>query len=361
MKTQRTRLTMLALTLTAFPQTGCQSIQLERHTIRQARTLTDLQYKLVLDNLAMIDWNPAALPFFSAAGTGLTNISQAAQASFSPSVDLLLNPAKTLYRYYSDKFGYGLQGTQTNLEQWTTASVLNPDELDLMRCVYRRTLGYADAKCESDLASYFASKPELMAAMQKGWLCVGIHGEKPPKNAAYVGHYDKHYVWVMPEAVEPLTRVTLAILDIATAVQPSATSSRVNPNADRIKVLQDQATVLGTILDKYPNKDTSPSPLAKQVRDQIDLLLTQILLLEGRQRDEIIGALTGKEKPLIPMGAGEVPPRQLTPTDAAELVDEALKVLPVTAPAFEAPAQPAWRPRKNLYNPTVIPIGSNFP
>ena len=121
----------------------------------------------------------------------------------------MLNPMK-IYRYYADKFGYGASGSQTNLEQWSTASILNPDELALMRCAYQRTLGFTDPKCEADLFSYFETRPERLAAMQEGWLCVGCDGERPPHGAAYVGHYGHQYVWVMPQGVEPLTRLRRA-------------------------------------------------------------------------------------------------------------------------------------------------------
>ena len=53
--------------------TGCQSISLRNHTERQARTLADLQYDQVLDNIAMFSENPSSLPFFSAAAQGQTS------------------------------------------------------------------------------------------------------------------------------------------------------------------------------------------------------------------------------------------------------------------------------------------------
>ena len=37
-----------------------------------------------------------------------------------------------------------------------------------------------------------------------------------PRHACYTGRYGHTYVWVMPEQIEMLTRLTLAILDIHT-------------------------------------------------------------------------------------------------------------------------------------------------
>ena len=338
--------------------TGCQSIQLENHTVRQSRTLTDLQYKLVLDNLAMVQTNPGAMPFFSAVGAGLTSIQQSATASFTPGVDLLLTPHK-VYRYFADKFGYNIGGTQTNNEQWNTAAVLNPDELALMRCVYQRTLGYTGQKCEANIQSFFAGKPELVDAMQTGWLCVGQDGEKPPKNAAYVGFYRHQYVWVLPDAVDPLTRLTLAILDVATATPPNAAFPTTDPKAAKLKALQDQATSLEALYDKYPGKDTSP--IAKLIKDQIDLVVPQILILEGKTKQEIITAMTSGKANVIPMGPLEPLPSTIDATTATRLLDRAQAQLDTMAPMIETGGQGGWRARKNLYNPTIIPAGSSFP
>ena len=352
-------------------QIGCQSIQLENHTLRQAKTLTDLQYKMVLDNLAMIDQNPAALPYFSAAGTGLTNIQQSANANFSPSVDLLLNPAK-IYRYYSDKFGYGGTATQTNLEQWTTASILNPDELDLMRCAYRKTLGCSSPDCDQKLQAYFLPRhPDELAAMSPGWLSIGGKRELPPKKAAYVGCYRGHIVWVMPDKVEPLTRLTLAILDIATALPANATTTRIDPNAavtasnaTKLKDLQDRATALAAIYEKYPTKTT---PLGDELKNQLDAVLIAIIALQTGASPE---AVANRLNTRIPHRKAE---RSLP--DAAEqaltlrqvknhqfLIGEAqAQYNTAFVPEPQLPDEPLFRPRKNLYNPTVIPIGSGSP
>jgi hypothetical protein len=348
---------------------GCQSIQLEHHTIRQSKTLTDLQYKLVLDNLAMLQTNAGALPFFSAAGTGQTNVQQAASASISPSVDLLLNPFK-IYRYYSDKFGYGFTGSQTNLEQWTTASVLNPDELVLMRCAYLRTLGCYDATNDPKLFNFFSGKPEVLAAMQKGWLRVGCDGEKAPHDAAYVGHYGHQYVWVTPAGVEPLTRLTLGILDIATAVAPNAASPHIDTKAARIKDLEDRLTALVGVLDKYPGKNaTGPG---KAVQAQIDLLLARLLVLErqtpnqtkedqNKMKADIAAKFEVAQSDLVPMGPGGVKPQTRNSDEAAALVDTAIKAEEAESQREAAPSEPGWRPRKNLYNPTAIPLGVSIP
>ena len=60
------RATLLFFPLLVFLFTGCQHLQLQRNTLRQASTLTDLEYDQVLTNLAMIRNTRDAMPYFSA-------------------------------------------------------------------------------------------------------------------------------------------------------------------------------------------------------------------------------------------------------------------------------------------------------
>jgi len=67
-----------------------------------------------------------------------------------------------------------------------------------------------------------------VSALRPGWIGVG-QKQDVPKTAAYVGQYRKTYVWVMPENIETLTRLTLAILDIHTFKSERIGGSRVQP------------------------------------------------------------------------------------------------------------------------------------
>jgi hypothetical protein len=53
-------------------------------------------------------------------------------------------------------------------------------------------------------------------ALQPGWYGVGRR-RNVPRNAEYVGCYGNTYVWVLPENVDMLSRLTLAMLDLETA------------------------------------------------------------------------------------------------------------------------------------------------
>src|SRR5690242_12755450 len=54
---------------------GCTTLSLERQTIRQSASTSDLQYQEVMDNLAMIACDPAFLPSYSTIFAGTTDVS----------------------------------------------------------------------------------------------------------------------------------------------------------------------------------------------------------------------------------------------------------------------------------------------
>jgi hypothetical protein len=214
---------------------ACQHIELRNHTVRQATTLTDIQYKQVLGNLAMFSDNPNSLPYLSVTGTGLTNITDSLNAGSSFNWDKLSNVGRITSGFVFDKGGATFGGTSTSSEQWTSGSILNPDQLLYMRCIYQSTVGAASCgcDCEKKVRAYFQREPCYLEAMHPGWFCVGKMRDVP-KEAAYVGRHKDTFVWVMPEGVDSLTKLTLAILDVATAIKIGEVG-RVDPFATSLK------------------------------------------------------------------------------------------------------------------------------
>jgi hypothetical protein len=307
------RLWTLALTL-ALLNAGCMTTQLRQRTNRQASTIPDVYYQQVLDNLAMIEADPARLPYFADPQTSRNTIARTAAASYGVNWDLItMAPMGVLSlfdRYLLDKQSAQLTGGQTDTGEWAAVTTNDPDKLLLMRAAYRLTAGNATGpdqtmitdlyykhfeisaasmKCveqnlppseyakirdklaklsgiefwnatdflerlegddilgKDDMRRYrllllscaritqFRDLPEYIAgsdpysvawasALQPGWFGVGCKRDVP-KNACYVGHYCGTYVWVLPENVEMLSMLTLAILDIDT----SASSHRRQP------------------------------------------------------------------------------------------------------------------------------------
>src|SRR5437764_1431461 len=95
---------------------GCQHIELQNHTMRQAGTLSQMQYRQVLGNIAMFSDNPDSLPYFAVVGTGQTNITDGLSVSDALSWDKVFSMGK-FFGYRFDKFGSTIGGTSTAGEQ----------------------------------------------------------------------------------------------------------------------------------------------------------------------------------------------------------------------------------------------------
>jgi len=191
--------------LLAAACTGCTHCQLSRSTVRQAGTITDLHYKQVLSNLATSQCNPDLLPHFAVVGTGGTSVSDQATANVELEWD-----ARTITREL-----LGLGASREVQEQWTLAPVVNPDKLRAIRCLFQLVvLGQAtDREADKLLKSFLGEG--YMEWVQRDWY--GVGGCKDvPKGACYVAHFGHKYVWVMPDGIEGLSRLTLVVLNVAT-------------------------------------------------------------------------------------------------------------------------------------------------
>lgn len=125
------------------PAIGCTHMQLRRSTVRQATTLTELQYQQVLNNLAMFICDPYALPSHVAIKAGTTQAADTGTGGVLPggSTSSLIQPAIT--------------GTRTVVEQWNTVPITDDTTLGLLQMAYRNALGcgeYLDEKEANELA-----------------------------------------------------------------------------------------------------------------------------------------------------------------------------------------------------------------
>jgi hypothetical protein len=178
-------LAMLALGLVP----GCIGQQLRFTARRTVNALPDLQYQQVIDNLAKLASNPGFLPYLAVAGQGSVQVTDNGNSTLGVN----LSPAA---------FGPGSLniGTSRNVTgTWSLGTITSPEKIRSMQAVYLRALrGRA------------AGDPAF------GWLNVGRRGDVP-KQVVYVGHFEDTFVWVVPEGIEGLSDLTLAIMDIATS------------------------------------------------------------------------------------------------------------------------------------------------
>jgi hypothetical protein len=192
--------------------------------------------------------------------------------------------------------------------------------------------------------------------MAPGWLCSGSKCDVP-KDACYVGRYGKAYVWVPPKGVDSLTRLTLGILDIASALPPNAPSPRIDPKQATLKALQDRATSLADILNKLPDKNTA---IAKQLQEELDSTLVLLFAeLSGK------GVTKVEVRKMLDQGPSgkvwTVLPEDYKHTFVEAIVQGAEDQLNTLPEAPQPPPEPFLRNRKNFYNPLVFPVGASTP
>jgi len=231
---------------------GCTHKQLRRSTNQTQQTMSDLRYKHILDNLAMMVRNPATVPNPVAINGGVVQISDNATGPGN----ITWNSFGTLLTAES----LGITGSRTISEQWSLTPLHNPEKLKLMRCAFQlllnSELAYSDDTAEKLRA--FLGDEEFATAIPRGWFGVGTKHDVP-KNARFCGSYHHVYVWVTDEGLDGLSRFYLTILRIALmeANQKTAQVTRTYegpPSAGKLKTTEVRS------VEKLPIQDeTTPT------------------------------------------------------------------------------------------------------
>ena len=196
---------------------GCTHDELRRDTNNVEKTMADLRFQGILNNLAMMAHNPASLPNPIAVTTGFAQASD----SGGGKGNAVFNP----HGLMTWQFGDASLSRQVT-EQWALQPLHKPDKLRMMRCAFQVLLGSPLATCDDPgcgpdcyqrLHAFFATEdatPDLTCAIPRGWYSVGRACDVP-KNACFSAYYGDTYVWVMPDGIDGLSRFTLSILRIA--------------------------------------------------------------------------------------------------------------------------------------------------
>lgn len=127
---------MLALLLVG---PGCADMQLRHSTVRQAKTLTGLQYRMVLENLAEMAANPGTMPWHVNINSGAAQVADTGQGLFTAGINLFNGSGGTFSSYSP-----AAQFARTIVEQWALVPVTEGDALRLLRIAYRRALGSSE-------------------------------------------------------------------------------------------------------------------------------------------------------------------------------------------------------------------------
>lgn len=113
-----------------FFLSGCTSVRLENGTLTQARTISDLQYRQVLDNLAMFVANSQTLPWHVKLKGGTVQITDL----FAGSLDGTLGAGR------GSTFSPMANAQRTVLGQWDVEPAVDADEIEALQLAYQKAV-----------------------------------------------------------------------------------------------------------------------------------------------------------------------------------------------------------------------------
>jgi hypothetical protein len=209
--------------------TGCTTLALKRHALKQEATSTDIRYQEILDNLAMVAHDPAALPAYASIFTGTAQVTDTAQLG-----------STTTWSPGAAAQALAPQFTRAELGNWTLDPINAPEKLEAIRgacrwVVYGPRFAYCH-DCGGLLASpeqwpwpgrHFGVADRL-AQLPRGWLHVSPSCGVSPA-ARYKSHCGDTWVWVMPGETECLANFCLILQDIARVDINSPTLQCIRP------------------------------------------------------------------------------------------------------------------------------------
>lgn len=260
------RLGAIAVPLIAL-LTGCQSLLVENKTVAMSKSLSDLQYGQVMDNLALMANNPSGLPHYALANSSHGTVQLAGSGNAGLSWDRITAAGKLFDRVLLDKETSGFSGSRLDNDEWDTTPDIDPVQEILMQGLYRKALGceippYQEATLEAfffakppssgtlnssfndALNTAFGEKPkpgtpldqaktqmtnamanyyrpeysialhDVYSRIAPGFIGVG-HKKDVPADACYVGKCCDTFVWVKRTNMADLTNLTVAVLDVA--------------------------------------------------------------------------------------------------------------------------------------------------
>jgi hypothetical protein len=110
---------------------GCTHLKLERSTLKQASTLSDLQYQQVLDNLAVFSCNSEALAWHVKLKSGTVQIT-----------DLVGSSVSGVFWSGQDANSVlpGVNSQRTVLGQWDVEPAVDSDELEILQLAYKKAV-----------------------------------------------------------------------------------------------------------------------------------------------------------------------------------------------------------------------------
>jgi hypothetical protein len=212
-----------------FTSMGCLTRAFQAETLAATRELMEIENQEVMDNIVRFAVNPGSMPRFGIVSQGV----------FQMNDTVTVTPGLTWSPSGLMSTMLGFSGQRAGSNQWTMTPIYDPEKLKKMRCLFRHAVNPADvdpcydnhaylaslsvlAKPSTTLTTATADVPETCGIPTGFYRC----GRKcdVSARACFVAHHGSLWLWVEPEGLDGLTRLTLLVLDVATAVPPQTTT-----------------------------------------------------------------------------------------------------------------------------------------
>lgn len=186
-------------------------MQLQKNSVRQAGTVSEIYEQQVLDNLARFVVNPYATPTFSIASQSTNGVADRGEFGISDG------------GFTGKFFAFLSAGGSRDAEQnFTLDPVANPQRLQLMQCAYQRAVGLQAAndcdKCCEYLVAWTGRVDACRDAcgITSGWLCKSDCRKDVPKCCSEnYGEFCGTYVWVDPCFRSEFSKLVMTIIEYA--------------------------------------------------------------------------------------------------------------------------------------------------
>jgi hypothetical protein len=209
----------LLMTTILLASTGCTTLALERHSLALASTAENLRYQEIMDNLAAVAHDPAALPSYASIYSGAATINDSAQLMSS-----------TVWNHMKGVSGFSTESVNPQImrsatENWSLDPIVVPEKIEALRSVCQWAVYGPEMVSPNDM--HLLTDPDVdptfgrhfnvqdrLARLRPGWLHRGPLQEVP-RHVAYKAHCRGTWVWVMPDDLDNLSNIALVFQDIA--------------------------------------------------------------------------------------------------------------------------------------------------
>jgi hypothetical protein len=213
---------VVALGVDCIASFGCTTLSLERHTLDQGVSAGDIRYQEILDNLAMVARDHSALPAYSTMYAGTVSVSDSGSLTSTTAWQRLLG--KGAQNGFASQ-GLNPQLSRTVLQNWSLDPILGPERLEAIRAMLRwsiygretltaREIGLLASPDQDPSPGRHFGVLDQMEKLPVGSVRCGCLADVPAC-AVHKSHSGAKWVWVLPEDEGALSRLLLAVENVA--------------------------------------------------------------------------------------------------------------------------------------------------